>query len=61
MGVSLQQVFLLMLAPITIGAVCMAIKGLSDRRNADAPDIERTSADLTTTGVNPTSTTTNGV
>lgn len=61
MGMSFQEVFLLMLAPITIGAMCMAIKGLSGRRNADAPDAEATSADLTTTGVNPTSNTTNGV
>jgi AAHS family 4-hydroxybenzoate transporter-like MFS transporter len=60
MGVTLQQVFLLMLAPITIGAVCMAIKGLSGQRNANVPDVEWMSADLTTTGVNPTPNTTNG-
>jgi AAHS family 4-hydroxybenzoate transporter-like MFS transporter len=61
MGMTLQQVFLLMLAPITIGAVCMAIKGLTGRRNADVPDVQWMSAHLSTTGVNPTSDTTNGV
>ena len=60
MGMTLQQVFLLMLAPITIGAVCMAIKGLTGRRNADVPDVQWMSAHLSTTGVNPTSDTTNG-
>jgi hypothetical protein len=49
-----------MLAPITIGAVCMAIKGLSGQRNANVPDVEWMSVDLTTTGVNPTPNTTNG-
>jgi hypothetical protein len=47
-----------MLVPITIGAACMAVKGLSGHRNRDLPDLTWTPADPTINDVSPTSKTT---
>lgn len=38
-GVTFQQVFLILLLPITIGAICMALKGLHYRNAAIATDL----------------------
>jgi AAHS family 4-hydroxybenzoate transporter-like MFS transporter len=42
LGVSLQQVFLLLLIPITIGALCMAIKAVTSQRAGITPAPDNT-------------------
>jgi AAHS family 4-hydroxybenzoate transporter-like MFS transporter len=51
LGVTLQQVFLLLLIPITIGAACMAIKALASQRAVAG--IESASAFHQPAGVHP--------
>ncbi|MBU8828962.1 MFS transporter [Mycolicibacterium goodii] len=60
-GISLQQVFLLLLVPISTGGVCMAIKGLAGRSNAELPDLPGTVGCRTTAAADPTSITREGV
>lgn len=59
LGATLQQVFLLLVVPVTIGAVCMAIKALASRPGT--ADAESASTAPQSAGVNPAPNTMNGV
>ncbi|MGH3643405.1 MAG: hypothetical protein ACRDUX_30795, partial [Mycobacterium sp.] len=40
MGVTFQQVFLLLVIPVSIGAICMTLKGLYYRNSPVATDLD---------------------